>query len=67
MKKLDGSKIVKLYTIGSMYNGNCIVAEDDKGNQYKIHMDELIKLMNSNVKFKAVEKKVHSYLTIISY
>ena len=58
-----GQKLVRFYTLGSMYDNGCIGAEDDEGNQYRISVGELLKIIN-DVEFQALKKKVHTYLTI---
>lgn len=61
-KLMNGQEIVKLYTSGSIYDNQCINAKDDKGNIFKISVDELIKLFDADVKLIPKKARVHTYL-----
>ena len=61
--EIEGQRIVTLRTIPSMYANNCITAIDDNECFYKIKVDELLKLVNSNT-FVKVKKIKHTYLVL---
>ena len=60
---MNGQKIVRLHTLGSMYDNGCIGAVDDEGNHYRIPVGEFLKVIN-DVEFQETEKRVHTYLSI---
>jgi hypothetical protein len=66
MKTINGQQITEISPSSSRYPKGHLFVMDDKGNDYRIHVSEFLKLMNANVKFKVTKKKVHSYLTIES-
>lgn len=62
---ITGQRIVRLLTIGSMYNNDSIIAVDDQGKHYRIKTNQLIKLFNDNIKMIVVKNVRHEYLNII--
>lgn len=62
-KQLDGSKIVKIQTIDSTFSNGCVNVIDDEGKVFKLHTDELLKIVSEHT-WNISKKKVHEYLTI---
>jgi len=66
IETIEGQKITKIYTFGSMHDHNCIGLEDDEGNKYRMRVTEFLKLMNGLV-FIKLPKAVHTYLEILEW
>ena len=60
---MKGTKIKRAYTLNSMYANNQIALEDKNGEQFRIHTDELLKLINT-VDFEVEMKRKYNHLTI---
>lgn len=67
MNCIQGQKLVSVRTICSKFDNECIVFTDDKDNQYKMDVKEILKI-NKNFNdclFEIEKKKVHSYLHVV--
>jgi hypothetical protein len=64
---ISGQRIVRLMTLKSQYDNDCVVAIDDSDNEFRIKVDEFLKLQKgfNDSSFRIVEKKVHKYLEVV--
>jgi hypothetical protein len=63
--ELNGGEIKKLNTLSSFDDkGIFIELNTDKGEKFRIDVNEFLKLLNEDVILKVNKKNKHSYLTI---
>ena len=65
---VTGDQIISINTLSSMYdNGKMLEVKLDNGEQYRISVDEIIKLLNNNVIFEVEKGRKYNYLHITKY
>jgi len=60
-KIVQGKKIKSVQSIGSFYDNGCVNVYTNTGKQFKLHVDEILKMVK-DYQFSVNKKKVHSYL-----
>lgn len=64
-EKIEGQRIVRLYTLGGRYERDRIGAELDNGEIVKIKLPELLKIIDGAL-FKVTSKRrIYKYLEVI--
>lgn len=65
---VTGDQVISINTLSSMYdNGKMLEVKLDNGEQYRISVDEIIKLLNNNVIFEVEKGRRYNYLHITKY
>jgi hypothetical protein len=60
--ELDGRHIVDMWTLGSWYDGNCVIVKDQLDQCYRLPVREILKMIpeyNFNVIMKRTHKHIH--------
>lgn len=60
---IDGINIVSIRTRKSQFDQDCVVVTDDKGNDYLLHVTEIMKMTNE-FNFTTEKKIKHTYLRV---
>jgi len=58
---LDGQKITRMETIGSWYADGNIIVVDDEDNQYRMHVNSILQMVNDFI-FTKKQARKHCYL-----
>ena len=62
-EELNGKELEDAFTLGSMYDNNCIQVRTKDGQSFLIKAEELLKIMKRR-KFDIKKARKHSYLTL---
>ena len=62
-EEIKGSQIERAYTLNSMYANNQIELQDNDGNIFRIHVDEIVKVLKRRT-FTVTKKRKYNHLTL---
>ena len=62
--KIKGQDITRVWTQSSRFDNNSVALCDDKGNQYRMKAEEILRLLDGR-RFIPIKKRTHTYLELV--